>query len=186
MRDVVYSMSMSVDGYVKDRDGDFGWSVPDEELHQFHNDRVRETGVQLLGRGLYETMTYWETADQDPEAGAIELDFAAIWKALPKIVFSNTLESVEGTNIRLATEPLADEIARLKEEPGKEIAIGGATLAAEATRLGLIDEYHVFVSPVAVGGGTPFFGALDGQVDLELVDNRTFGSRVVFLRYRRA
>ena len=169
-------MSVSLDGYVAGPDGDFGWSAPDEELHRFHNERVREVDVQLLGRRLYETMVYWETADQDNDVGR---EFAGIWQALPKIVFSSTLEAVEG-NTRLARGDVASELAGLDGQ----VAIGGAGLAASA--IDLIDVFQLFVCPVIVGGGTPFFPPLDEQISLELVETRTFASRVEYLHYRRA
>jgi dihydrofolate reductase len=184
MRKLIYSMNPSLDGFIADADGAIDWGAPDEELHQFHNDEVRELGAHLLGRRLYETMVYWETADQDPAADLITRDFAAVWQALPKIVFSTTLKTVEG-NSRLATDGLAEEITRLKEESGKDIAIGGAGLAAEATRLGLVDEYRLFLNPILLGAGTPYFPPLEARVPLELIETRTFGSRVVYLRYRR-
>jgi dihydrofolate reductase len=185
MRKLIYSMTMSLDGFIADRDGDFGWGAPDEELHRFHNQRVREVGVQLLGRRLYETMLFWETADEDPSAPEYVLEFARIWKGIPRIVFSNTLEQVVG-NARLASDGVAEEIAKLREQSGKDIAVGGAGLASTCIELGLVDEYQVFVSPVVVGGGKPFFPALEEKIDLELIETRTFGSRVVYLRYRRA
>lgn len=180
MSHVIYEMGISADGYIYGPDGTFDWSEPDDELHQFHNDRVRELGAHLLGRRLYETMLYWETAD-DPSP--ISRDFAQVWLALPKLVFSRTLDAVQGTNTTLAQGDLATELASLKAQVDGDIGIGGAGLAAEAARLGLIDEYRVFVHPVAVGGGTPFFPR-DQRLDLELVDTRTFSSRIVHLRYR--
>ena len=178
-------MSVSLDGYVAGPGGEIDWGAPDDELHRFHNARVSEVGVQLMGRRLYQTMLYWETADQDPDLGATQREFSAVWHALPKVVFSTTLTTVEGANTRLATGGLAEEIARLKAEPGDgDIAIGGAELAAAATELGLIDQYELFVNPVVLGGGTPFFPRLDHRIDLELADTRTFGSRVVLLRYQ--
>ena len=185
MRKVIYSMNPSLDGYIAGPDGTFDWSAPDDELHRFHNERVRDLGAHFLGRRLYETMVYWETADQEPSAPEHILEFARIWQALPKIVVSNTLKTVEG-NTRLATGGIAEEVAALKQQPGKDIAVGGAGLAASFIKLGLIDEYQLFINPVIVGGGTPFFPALDEQIDLELVETRTFGSRVVYVRYRRA
>jgi dihydrofolate reductase len=129
-------------------------------------------------------MLYWETADQNPSRDYSTLEFAAIWKALPKVVFSTTLSAVEG-NARVATGGLAEEIERLRAEPGEgDIAIGGATLAAEAAALGLIDEYRARVYPVLVGGGIPYFPQRERRVDLELVESRTLSSRVVYLRYR--
>jgi dihydrofolate reductase len=185
MRKLIYSMSVSLDGFIAGPGGEIDWSAPDEELHRFHNERVREIGIQLLGRRLYEEMTFWETADENLSAPEHELEFARIWKDLPKIVFSKTLEKVEG-NARLVREGVAEEVARLKEQPGKDLAVGGAGLASTCMKLGLIDEYQPFVSPVVLGGGTPYFPALDARINLELVETRTFGSRVVYLRYRRA
>ncbi|MEW9556402.1 dihydrofolate reductase family protein [Nonomuraea sp. NPDC050783] len=184
MRSVTYSMSVSLDGYIVGPDGGFDWSVPDKEVFRFHIDEIRQVGVHLLGRRLYETMLYWETADQEPSIDEAELEWAALWNPLPKVVFSTTLSQVRG-NARLASGGLAEEIERLRAEPGEgDIAIGGATLAAEAAALGLIDEYRATVYPVLVGGGTPYFARHERHVDLELVETRTFGSRVVHLRYR--
>ncbi len=184
MRSVTYSMGVSLDGYIVGPDGDFAWTPPDQEVFGFVTDEIREVGVYLLGRRLYETMLYWETADQDPSLDDSELEWAAIWKPLPKVVFSTTLSAVQG-NARLASGGLAEEIERLRAEPGEgDIAIGGATLAAEAAALGLIDEYRARVYPVLVGGGIPFFPQRERRVDLELVETRTFSSRVVYLHYR--
>jgi dihydrofolate reductase len=185
MRNVIYSMSPSLDGFIADSGGEINWSAPDEELHRFHNERVREIGAHFLGRRLYETMLFWETADENPSAPEHVLEFARIWKALPKIVVSKTLETVEG-NARLVRGDVAEEVAELKRQPGKDIAVGGAGLAATFMKLGLIDEYELFLNPVVLGGGTPYFPALEERIGLELVETRTFGSRVVFLRYRRA
>jgi dihydrofolate reductase len=184
MRKVIYSMGVSLDGFIAGPDGEIDWSAPDEELHRFHNDQTLDLGAHLLGRRLYEVMLYWETADQNPASAEHEREFARIWQGLPKIVFSRTLETVEG-NARLARDSAAEEVARLKEQPGKDLAVGGAGLASTFTALGLIDEYRLFVSPVVLGGGTPFFPALDERIHLELVETRTFGSRVVYLRYER-
>ena len=184
MRSVSYSMGISLDGYIVGPDGEFDWTVPDEEVFRFWIDEMRGVGVHLLGRRLYETMLYWETADQDRSLDDAELEWAAIWKPLPKVVFSTTLSAVQG-NARLASGGLAEEIERLRAEPGEgDIAIGGATLAAEAAALDLIDEYRAVVHPVLVGGGIPFFPQRERRVDLELVETRTFSSRVVYLRYR--
>jgi len=184
MRKVTYSMGVSLDGYIAGPDGGFGWTAPDEEVFRFVTGEIRQVGVHLLGRRLYETMLYWETADQDPSLDDSMLEWAAIWKRLPKVVFSATLPAVQG-NARLASGGLAAEIGRLRAEPtAGDIAIGGAALAAEAAALGLIDEYRARVYPVLTGGGIPFFAQDARQVDLELVENRTFSSRVVYLRYR--
>ncbi|MGW3820571.1 dihydrofolate reductase family protein [Streptomyces sp. NPDC005046] len=184
MRSVTYSMSVSLDGYIVGPDGDFSWTTPDEEVFRFWIDEIREVGVHLLGRRLYETMLYWETADQDPSLDDSMLEWAALWNPLPKVVFSTTLSAVQGS-ARLASGGLAEEIERLRAEPGEgDIAIGGATLAAEAAASGLIDEYRAVVYPVLVGGGIPYFPQREHRVDLELVETRTFNSKVVYLGYR--
>jgi dihydrofolate reductase len=184
MRSLVYSMSVSLDGYIAGPGGDIDWSVPGEELFAFHTRRVAETGVHLCGRRLYETMLYWETAEEGPLAEA-QLEFARIWKALPKLVFSTTLESVVG-NARLAADGVGEEVSRLKAEPGEDLAVGGAGLAGACMSLGLIDEWRLFVMPVLLGRGTPYFPRLDARVGLQLIEKQTFGSQVVYLRYRRA
>jgi dihydrofolate reductase len=184
MRSVTYSMNVSLDGYIVGPDGKFDWTAPDEEVFSFWIDEIRGVDVHLLGRRLYETMLYWETADQDPSLDDSQLEWAAIWNPLPKVVFSTTLSSVQG-HARLASGGLAEEIERLRAEPGEgDIAIGGATLAAEAAALGQIDEYRAIVYPVLVGGGIPFFPQRERRVDLELVETRTFSSRFAYLRYR--
>jgi dihydrofolate reductase len=184
MRSVTYSMSVSLDGYIVGPDGSFNWTVPDQEVFRFWIDEIREVGVHLMGRRLYETMLYWETAEQESSLDEAEIEWAALWNPLPKVVFSTTLSAVLGT-ARLASAGLADEIEQLRAEPGEgDIAIGGATLAAEAAALDLIDEYRVMVYPVLVGGGTPYFPQRERRVDLELVETRTFSSGVVYLRYR--
>src|SRR3990170_557055 len=184
LRSVTYSMSASVDGYIAGPDGDFDWPGFNEEIFRFWIDEIRGVGVHLMGRRLYETMLYWETADQEQPLDAAELEWAALWKPLPKVVFSPPLSAVRG-NPRLASGGLAEEIERLRAEAGEgDIAIGGATLAAEVAAFGLIDEYRARVYPVLVGGGIPFFPKRERRVDLELVETRTFSSRVVYLRYR--
>ena len=184
MRKLIYSMTVSVDGFIAGPGGEIDWSAPDEELHRFHNQQTRELGALLCGRRLYEVMAYWETADENPSAPDHELEFARIWKALPKVVFSKTLEKV-AANARLVRDGAAEEVAKLKEQPGKDLAVGGAGLASTLMKAGLIDEYRLFVRPVVLGGGTPYFPALDERINLELVETQTFGSRVVYVRYRR-
>ena len=184
MRRLTCSMGVSLDGYIVGPDGGFQWSAPDEEVFRFATDEVRQLGVHLLGRRLYETMRYWETADQDPALNDLEREFAALWRSLPKVVFSTTLASVD-YGYDVARGSLAAEVERWRAEPGEgDIAIGGAALAAEAADLGLVDEYGLRVHPVLVGGGTPFFPRAERRADLELLDSRTFGSGVVYLRYR--
>jgi dihydrofolate reductase len=184
MRSVTYSMAVSLDGYVVGPDGGFDWTAPDAEIFGFVTDEIRQVGVHLLGRRLYETMLYWETADQDPSLDDSMRAWAALWKAIPKVVFSATLPAVRG-NARLAAGSLAEEIERLRAEPaGGDIAVGGAALAAGAAALGLIDEYRARVYPVLVGGGIPYCARQGRRVDLELVETRTFSSGVVYLRHR--
>jgi dihydrofolate reductase len=184
MRSVTYSMTVSLDGYIVGPDGSFDWATPDEEVFRLATDEVRRAGVHLLGRRLYETMLYWETADQEPSLDFSTLEFAAIWRALPKVVFSRTLSTVQG-NARLAGAGLAEEIERLRSEPADgDIAIGGATLAAQAAALGLIDEYRIRVWPVLLGGGIPFFPQHGRRADLRLVESRTVGPMALYLRYR--
>jgi len=169
-------MSVSSDGYINGPDGSIDWTAPTDELHRFHNQRAAETEVQLLGRRLYETMLVWET-EEFTEPAMVE--FAELWRPLEKVVFSTTLESVEGSG-RLATRSLAEEIAALGD---RNIAVGGAGLAASCMREGLVDDFHLFIVPVVLGGGTPYFPP-DVTISLDLVETRTFGS-TVHLRYRR-
>jgi len=179
---LIYSMSVSVDGFIADREGAFGWTVPSEELFRFHISQVRELGGFLLGRRLYETMLVWETDPslRDDELGAA---FADVWCAIPKVVFSRTLDSVQG-NARLAEGSVAEEAAAALDATDKDVAIGGAGLAAAAMELGLVGELRMFRVPVVVGGGTPFLPPVTEVVPLDLVETRTFGSRVIYERYR--
>jgi dihydrofolate reductase len=183
MRKLIYSMTVSLDGFIAAPDGSIDWSVPSEELFRFHHQHVQEIGVQLCGRRLYETMAYWETAEESPLTPD-QVEFARTWKALPKLVFSTTLESVVG-NTTLARDGVGEEVSRLKQQPGKDIAVGGAGLARACMELELIDEFRLFVSPVLLGGGTPYFPSVDKLTNLELVDTKTFDCRVVYLRYGR-
>jgi dihydrofolate reductase len=181
---LIYSMGVSVDGFIADRDGDFGWTVPSEEQFRFHLEQVRELGGYLLGRKLYETMLVWET-DPSLREGEIHAAFADVWCAIPKVVFSRTLDSVQG-NARLAEASVAEEAAAALAATDKDVAIGGAGLAAAAIELGLVDELRMLRHPVLVGGGTPFLPPLTDDVRLDLVETRTFGSRVLYERYARA
>jgi dihydrofolate reductase len=180
-RHLIYSMSVSVDGFIADREGGFGWTVPSEEQFRFHLAQTRELGGFLLGRKLYETMLVWETDPslRDNELGAA---FADRWCAIPKIVFSRTLEGVQG-NARLAEASLAEEVAAALDATGKDVGIGGAGLAAAAIERGLVDELRMFRNPVLVGGGTPFLPPVTEDVRLHLVEARTFGSLVIYERY---
>jgi dihydrofolate reductase len=181
---LIYSMSVSVDGFIADRDGAFDWTAPSDELFRFHRAQVGELGAYLLGRRLYETMLVWETDPslRDDEARSA---FADVWCALPKIVFSRTLDSVQG-NARLAEGSVAEEVAAALDATDKNVSIGGAGLAAAAIELGLVDELRLFRYPVLVGGGTPFLPPVTEDVPLDLIETRTFGSRVIYERYGRA
>jgi dihydrofolate reductase len=180
---LIYSMSVSVDGFIADREGAFGWTAPDEELFRFHLAEVRKLGGFLIGRRLYETMLVWETDPslRDNELGAA---FADVWCAIPKTVFSRTLDSVQG-NARLAEASVAEEVAASLEATDKDVEIGGAGLAAAAIELGLVDELRMFRYPVVVGGGTPYLPPVTEDIRLDLIETRTFGSRVIYERYRR-
>ena len=180
---LIYSMSVSVDGFIADREGEFGFTVPSDELFRFHLEQVSELGGYLLGRRLYETMLVWETdpALRANEAGAA---FADVWSAIPKVVFSRTLDSVQG-NARLAEGSVAEEVAAALDATGKPVSIGGAGLAATAIELGLVDELRMFRYPAIIGGGTPYLPPVAEAVPLELVETRTFGSRVIYERYLR-
>jgi dihydrofolate reductase len=183
MRTVIYSMSVSLDGFIAGPDGDIGFTNPDKEQFRFHVQQTRDIGVELMGRGLYEAMLVWETAETWADTDGLE--FARIWTAIPKVVFSTTLERVEG-NARLASTDVASEVARLIQEPGEGVvSVGGAGLASSLVKANLIDEYRLFVDPVVLGRGTPYFPPLEATIELELLETRTFGSRVVYLRYRR-
>ena len=181
---LIYSMSVSVDGFIADREGAFGWTAPSEELFRFHISQVGELGGYLLGRRLYETMLPWET---DPSMRDNELwdVFADVWCAIPKVVFSRTLDGVQG-NARLTEASVAEEVAAALDATDKDVSIGGAGLAAAAFELGLVDELRMFRYPVVVGGGTPFLPPVTEDVPLELIETRTFGSRVIFERFGRS
>jgi dihydrofolate reductase len=181
---LIYSMGVSVDGFIADREGAFGWTVPNDVQFRFHTAQVRELGAYLLGRRLYETMLVWET-DPSMRDDGLRAEFAEVWCALPKVVFSRTLDSVEG-NARLAEASVAEEVAAALDASDKDVSIGGAGLAAAAIELGLVDELRMFRNPVVVGGGTPFLPPVAQQVQLDLIETRTFGSRVIYERYARA
>src|SRR3954470_1311796 len=181
---LIYSMSVSVDGFIADRDGSFDWTPPTEELFGFHLALVRELGAYLLGRRLYETMLVWET-DPSMRDNELRAAFADVWCAIPKVVFSRTLDSVQG-NARLAEASVAEEVAAALDATDKDVSIGGAGLAAEAIELGLVDELRIFRYPVVVGGGTALLPPVTEDVPLDLIETRTFGSRVIYERYGRA
>lgn len=183
MRKLTYGMNVSLDGYIAAPGDDIGWSAPSDELFAWWTDHMEEVELSLYGRKLWHTMSpYWETADKQPGVSAAEARFARLWQDTPKVVFSSTLDKVEG-NARLVTGDALAEITRLKAEDGGLMEIGGATLAATAMRAGLIDEYLLATAPVLVGDGTPFFTRLESWVNLKLVETRTFPGGVVLTRY---
>ena len=185
MRKLIYSMMVSLDGYIQTSNRKIDWVIIDEELHSFANEQAREEGVFLYGRRLYEVMVdYWPTADANPSAPGYVVEFARIWRDKPKIVFSATLDHVEW-NSRLVRDNIADEVSRLKAQPGNDLSVGGAALASAMIGLGLVDEFRPIVQPVVLGGGTPFFPPLDSPINLRLLETRKFGSGVVYLRYQR-
>ncbi|WP_345800954.1 dihydrofolate reductase family protein [Microbacterium sp. AZCO] len=181
---LIYSMGVSADGFISDREGGFDWGAPDEELFAFHLERVAGLGAHVSGRRLYEAMLPWET-DPAMRATPLYARFADVWSELPKVVFSRTLDRVEG-NARLAEASLPDELSTVLAGTGRNVEVGGATLAAQAIEAGFVDEFRIFRYPIVVGGGTPFFPPLARQIPLELLESRTFQSRVVYERYRRA
>ena len=182
MANLIYAAIGSLDGYVADRDGNFDWAAPDEEVHAFVNDLERPIGTYLYGRRMYDTMAVWETMPVDDEP-AVMRDYAEIWRAADKVVYSTTLDAARTPRTRIERTFDADAVRKLKAAAGSDISIGGADLGGQALQAGLVDELHYFATPVVVGGGNPWLP--DGlRVDLDLVDERRFGSGVVHLHYR--
>lgn len=185
MRKIILAMSVSLDGFFEGPDGDIGWHLVDDELHRHFNESLGRMSAFLEGRVTHELMAdYWPTADADPDAPAAVAEFAALWRDMPKIVFSRTLERA-GWNSTVRREVSAAEIAELTARPGGDMALGGADLAATFRRLGLIDEYRVYVHPVLIGRGRRLFQEGDAVTALRLAETRTFGTGVVLLRYER-
>ena len=182
MAKLIYSAIASLDGYVNDADGNFEWAAPSDEVHAFVNDLERPIGAYLYGRRMYETMRFWETAQEQEELRAVSDDFARIWKAADKVVFSGTLESVSTARTRLERSFDADAVRTWKAEAAADISIGGPGLAAHALAAGLVDELHLFVTPIVVGSGTNWLPP-DVRVALELLDEQRFDSGVVHLHY---
>ena len=182
MRDLVYSAITSLDGFIEDAGGRFDWAAPDEEVHAYVNDAERPVGTYLYGRRLYDTMVVWETMPTDDEPAVIA-DYATIWRAADKVVFSRTLSAPTSSRTTIQREFVPADIRRMKDDAGGPISIGGAELAAVALRAGLVDEVQLYVNPVVVGGGKRALPD-DVRIDLALVDTRRFGNGVVLLRYR--
>jgi dihydrofolate reductase len=182
MASVVYFAMCSLDGYVSDREGSFAWAAPDEEVHAFANEQERTVGTHLLGRRMYEVMSFWETAAADPDLSPVEREYAEIWSTADKVVYSRTLEAVTTARTRLEREFDPDAVRRLAEGAERDVTVGGPVLAAEALRAGVVDELQLLACPVVVGGGHPALPA-DLRLDLELLEERRFAGGVVFLRY---
>jgi dihydrofolate reductase len=183
MAKLIYSAITSLDGYVADDEGNFDWAAPDEEVHRFVNDLERPVGTYLYGRRMYEVMRYWETAHTIADQPPFMQDFAEIWREAEKIVYSKTLESVSSAKTRIERDFDPEAIRQLKASAERDITVGGPELAAQAIRAGLVDEYHLLVSPIAVGGGKRALPD-DVRLELELLDERRFGTGVVHLHYR--
>jgi dihydrofolate reductase len=183
MAKLIYSAITSLDGYVADEEGNFHWAAPDAEVHAFVNDLERPIGTYLYGRRMYDTMAYWETADTSGDQPPAMRDYAQLWQAAEKIVYSKTLEAASTARTRIERDFDPEAVRRLKQEVDRDISVGGAELAAEAIRAGLVDEWHLFPNPVLVGAGTAALP--DGvRLELELLDERRFGNGVVHLHYR--
>jgi dihydrofolate reductase len=177
---LIYSAIASLDGYVADEDGKFDWAAPDEEVHRFANELERPVGTHLYGRRMYEVMSYWETGPDQP---AFIRDYTEIWQAADKVVYSKTLDTVSSARTRIERDFEPEAVQQMKASAERDISIGGPDLAAQAIKVGLVDEYHVFVVPYVAGGGTRFLPD-NVRLELELLDERRFGNGVVHLHYR--
>lgn len=184
MRKVMYAISVSLDGYIEAANGDISWSFPDEELHKHFNERESMIDIHLYGRRLYENMTaYWPSADENPSAPQHEIEYAHIWKNKPKVVFSKTLDHVE-SNSTLIRDNIANEVNNLKAQPGKDMSVGGAGLASTFMKLGLIDEYWLYIFPIILGSGKLMFQQVERKHSLKLIETHRFGGDVILLRYQ--
>ncbi|HEU4348602.1 MAG TPA: dihydrofolate reductase family protein [Actinoplanes sp.] len=183
MGKLIYTGITSLDGYTVDREGKFDWAEPPEDVHRFINDLEEPISTYLYGRRMYQTMIYWETAHTVPGQPPFVLDYARVWQAADKIVYSTTLESASSANTRLERHFDPDAVRQFKDSATADLSISGPDLAAHAIRAGLIDEYRQFLHPIVVGGGQPFLPA-DVRLNLELIDERRFTGGVVYLCYR--
>lgn len=182
MGKLIYSMMVSLDGYMEDADGQFDWGEPDDECYAFITANLAPIGTYLYGRKVYEVMSFWEPALMPPDMSPVDLEFAEVWRAADKVVFSSTLEAPVGERTTIVRQFEADAVRRLKEESDRDLTIEGPTLAAQAIRAGLVDEFQLFVVPVILGGGRKFFP--DGvRTELTLLDSRSFPSGIMFQRY---
>ena len=182
MAKLIYSAIMSLDGYVADEDGNFDWAAPDEEMHNFVNDLERPVGTYLYGRRMYEVMAAWETMPLADQPSVVR-DFAKIWQAADKVVYSRTLETVSSARTRIERDFDHEAVRQMKATAGRDVSVGGPDLAGQAIQVGLVDECHLFLTPIVVGGGTRSLPN-DVRVNLELLDERRFGNGVVHLHYR--
>jgi dihydrofolate reductase len=182
MAKLIYSAITSLDGYVADKDGNFDWAAPSEEVHAFVNQLERSVGTYLYGRRMYETMASWETAHTRPGSSPVELDYAGIWQAADKIIYSRTITDVSSARTRIERDFDLDSVRTLKQSTERDLSVGGAELAARAIQDGLVDEFHLFINPIVVGGGTSALP--DTRLVLELLDEHRFDSGVVHLHYR--
>jgi dihydrofolate reductase len=180
---LIYSALQSLDGYIEDESGKFDWAEPDEEVHTFVNGLERQVGTYLYGRRMYEVMTAWETPETFADRSAHLLDFAEIWQAADKIVYSKTLETVSTARTRIERDFDPEAVRRMKDSGGRDLGVGGPGLAVQAFRASLVDECRLFLAPIAVGGGKPSLPT-DTRLDLELLDERRFGNGMVYVRYR--
>jgi len=183
MARLVYSAIASLDGYVNDAGGEFGWAAPDDELHAFVNDQEREVGTYLYGRRMYEVMRFWETAGLEEPLSPVGQDYAEVWRAADKVVFSRTLDEAPTARTRLETDFEPAAVRALVDAADRDVSLGGPTLAAVALRAGIVDDMHLFLHPIVVGGGTAALPS-STRFGLELVDTRTFASGVVHLHHR--
>jgi len=182
---IVYSMMVSLDGFVETSDKSLDWVIIDDDIHGFANEQAKASALDVYGRGMWETMSYWSTADQNPGEPAVQVEFAKIWQAMPKVVVSRSLDTVDGPNVRLVREDGVEAVRRLAAETDGDVGVSGATLAGSLIRAGLVDEFRLFTNPVAIGTGTPYLPPGAPRRSLELVDSRDFASGVTYRAYRR-
>jgi dihydrofolate reductase len=186
MAKLIYYAIASLDGYIEDADGKFDWAAPDDDMHAFVNDLVRPVDTFLLGRRMYETLVYWERPpDLDGQAPVVQ-DFAEIWQKAEKIVYSKTLQTASSARTRIERELDPEAVRQLKATAGRDLVVGGPELAAHAMEAGLVDEYHLFLVPVVVGGGKRFLPDRNTRLDLELLDERRFRNGTMYVSYRTA
>jgi len=183
MAKLIYSSITSLDGYIADKAGNFDWAAPDDEVHAFVNDLERRIGTYLYGRRMYEVMRFWETAPSGADPLPVVKDYAEIWRAADKIVYSKTLATASSARTRIERDFDPEAVRQMKARAGRDISVGGPNLAAQAIRVGLVDDFHLFLVPIVLGGGRPSLPS-NVRVKLDLLDERRFGSGVVHLHYR--